>query len=323
MAYKYICNDLYEKLIPEDLKPEILFLSDEQLHKAENEPGLYDFSGAEVFVGQPFFMRPALLSQMPELKWLQCTGAGYDAADAGYIRERGITLTNSRGVMSISIAENAMMNMLFFARMVRQVEEDKRNHYWNMFGQDQWMCQCFTDLYGKTLGVLGYGSIGYQIALRARAFGMNVIAFGLDDIDTSPLSHYYRSMDDIYTILEQSDYVSINLPLLPSTYHLFNDEAFRHMKPNAVLMNLARGPLVDTDALIRALKSGTIAGAACDVFEQEPLPADSPLWDIDNLYISSHKSGMGDSWVGLIGELIVRNLRSYKAGRALENVIRL
>ncbi len=323
MRYRFVCNSLYEHLVPEEKRKDILFLSDEQLRAAEKDPSLFDLSEAEVLISQPFFMNPPLLSLMPKLRFLQSTGAGYDTVDLKYLKERGIAFSNSRGVMSISIAEHAVMNMLFFSRRVRELEDDKKGRRWNMFGQDQWMCQCFTDLYGKTLGILGYGSIGYQIALRAKAFGMNVVAFGLDDADTSPLTRYFRSMDDIYEILEQSDYVSVNLPLLPSTFHLFDDEAFGHMKKNAVLLNLARGGLVDTEALVRALKSGTIAGAACDVFEQEPLPEDSPLWDLDNLFISSHKSGMGDSWQGFIGQLIARNLDNYLTGRPIENLIAL
>lgn len=323
MSYKYICNTLYEYLLPEEQKKDILFLTDEQLHEAEENPGVIDFSAVEVMIGQPFFMRRPLLDQMPKLKWLQDTGAGFDAADCDLIKSRGITLTNSRGVMSCSIAEDVLLKMLFYSRKAREVEQNKKDHHWNMFGQDQWMCKCYTDLYGKTLGILGYGSIGYEIAIRAKSFGMNIIAFGLDNCDDSPLETYYKSTDDINTILERSDYISINLPLLPSTRHLINDQAFERMKPTAMLINVARGPIVDEDALYRALKEHKIAWAACDVFEQEPLPAESPLWDLDNIFITAHKSGMGDSWTHFIGELIVRNLRHYQAGEPLENVIRL
>lgn len=323
MGYKYVCNELYKYLLSPELCEQILFLNDEQFRQAEREPGCFDFSEVEVLVAQPFFMRHPLMDQMPRLKWLQDTGAGFDAADCELIKRRGIILTNSRGVMSRSIAEDVMLKMLFFARKGREVEQNKRDHYWNLFGQDQWMCKCYTDLYGKTLGILGYGSIGYEIAVRAKAFGMNIIAFGLDDCDVTPLTTYYRSTENINTILEQSDYISVNLPLLPSTHHLINDDAFARMKPTAMLINVARGPIVDEEALYRALKEHKIAWAACDVFEQEPLPAESPLWELDNLFITSHKAGMGDSWTIFIGELIERNLHHYLAGEPLENVIKL
>ena len=323
MSYKYVCNKLYQYLLSPELCQQILFLDDTQFRAAEKEPGLYDFSDVEVLIAQPFFMRRPLLDQMPNLKWLQDTGAGFDAADCDLIKERGLTLTNSRGVMSRSIAEDVMLKMLFFSRKAREVEQNKKDHYWNLFGQDQWMCKCYTDLYGKTLGILGYGSIGYEIAIRAKAFGMNIIAFGLDDCDTTPLTTYYKTTEGINTILEQSDYISVNLPLVASTRHIINEDAFSRMKDTAMLINVARGPIVDEDALYHALKEHKIAWAACDVFETEPLPPQSPLWDLDNIFITSHKAGMGDSWTLFIGELIERNMRHYLAGAPLENVIKL
>ena len=323
MGYQYVCNELYQYLLSPELCQKILFLNDAQFRAAEKDPAAFDFSEVEVLICQPFFMRQPLLEQMPKLKWLQDTGAGFDAADCEYIKEHGITLTNSRGVMSRSIAEDVMLKMLFFARKVREVEQNKKDHYWNLFNQDQWMCVCYSDLYGKTLGILGYGSIGYEIAVRAKAFGMNVIAFGLDDCDTTPLTTYYKKTEEIDTILRESDYVSVNLPLLPSTRHIINDHAFEIMKPTSMLINVARGPIVDEQALYSALKERKIACAACDVFEQEPLPEESPLWDLDNIMITSHKSGMGDSWTTLIGQLIERNMHHYLANEPLENVIRL
>lgn len=321
MGYKIICNELYHYLLSPDLCEKILFLTDEQFRNASE-----DFSDVEVMIGQPFFMRKPLLDKMPKLKWLQDTGAGYDAADCDEIKRRKITLTNSRGVMSISIAEDAIFKMLFYARKGRQIEQDKVNHNWNMFNQDQWMCKCYSDLYGKTLGILGFGSIGQEIAKRASAFEMNIIAYDVADLPpsaTSNLSHYYKGNDGFNTVLKESDFISINLPLLPSTKHIINDAAFDLMKPTAMIMNLARGPIVDEEALYRTLKENKIAWAACDVFEQEPLPKESPLWDLNNIFITAHKSGMGDSWTILIGKLIERNLCHYLANEPLENVINL
>lgn len=321
MGYKYVCNELYEYLISDDIKKDILFLTDDQFRDES-----IDLSDVEAMVGQPFLMQKSLLERMPKLKWLQGTGAGYDAADCEEIKRRGITLTNSRGVMSMSIAEDVIFKMLFYARKGREIEMDKKNHHWNMFGQDQWMCICYQDLYGKTLGILGFGSIGQEIAKRAKAFGMRIVAYDVADLPESALSlldHYYKGGDGINSVLEESDFISINLPLLPATRHIINDDAFDHMKPTAMLMNLARGPIVDEEALYRALKEKKIAWAACDVFEKEPLPKESPLWDLDNMFITAHKSGMGDSWTLLIGKLIVRNLKHFMAGEQLENVIRL
>ena len=176
MGYKYVCNELYEYLISDDIKKDILFLTDDQFRDES-----IDLSDVEAMVGQPFLMQKSLLDRMPKLKWLQGTGAGYDAADCEEIKRRGITLTNSRGVMSMSIAEDVIFKMLFYARKGREIEMDKKNHHWNMFGQDQWMCICYQDLYGKTLGILGFGSIGQEIAKRAKAFGMRIVAYDVAD----------------------------------------------------------------------------------------------------------------------------------------------
>ena len=319
MGYGFVCNKLYEYLLPDDLKEEILFLTDDELRAPER----FDFSSARAFIGQPFFMRKPLMDHMPALEWLGGTGAGYDAADCDEIKRRGITLTNSRGVMSRSIAEDVMLKMLFFSRKAREVEQNKRDRKWNSFGQDQWMCRCYCDLFGKTLGILGYGSIGHETAVRAHAFGMRIIAYGRTAKDADLIDEYYTDVEDIDTVLAKSDFVSVNLPLLPSTRHIIDDRAFALMKPTAMLINVARGPIVDGDALYRALKSGTIAWAACDVFEKEPLPCDSPLWELDNIFITSHKAGMGDTWTYFIGRLIESNIRRFKAGETLENVIKL
>ena len=138
MGYKYVCNELYEYLISDDIKKDILFLTDDQFRDES-----IDLSDVEAMVGQPFLMQKSLLDRMPKLKWLQGTGAGYDAADCEEIKRRGITLTNSRGVMSMSIAEDVIFKMLFYARKGREIEMDKKNHHWNMFGQDQWMCPTY------------------------------------------------------------------------------------------------------------------------------------------------------------------------------------
>ena len=318
MGYKYLCNKLYEHLLPDEIKPQILFLDDGEF----GDPS-FDLSETEAAIGQPYLMRRPLLDRMPKLKWIQCTGSGCDAADLGEIKRRGIQLTNSRGVMSRSIAEDVIFKMLFFARKCREVERNKTDHKWNTFGQDQWMCRCYADLYGKTLGILGYGSIGREIAKRARAFGMRIIALGRGGRGDSQLDAYYDGMGELYTILGQSDFVSVNLPLTDETRRLFNDAAFERMKKNSILINVARGAIVDEEALYRALRGGKIAGAACDVFEHEPLPEESPLWDLDNIFITSHKAGMGDTWTAFIGELITRNIERWRRGEPLENAVNL
>ena len=241
----------------------------------------------------------------------------------GEIRRRGLTLTNSRGVMSRSIAEDVLCKILFFTRKVREVEQNKRDHKWNSFGQDQWMCKCYTDIFGKKLGIVGYGSLGHEVAVRAKAFGMDIRAYDIKKYDEQELTECYTDAAGLDKLLRESDFVLLTIPLFDSTFHMINDEVFDKMKPTAMLINVSRGPIVDERALERALREGKIAWAACDVFEQEPLSADSPLWELPNIFITSHKAGMGDTWTYFIGQLMERNIGHYLAGEPLENVINL
>lgn len=317
---KMICNELYRPLIRREYYDEILFLTNEECDR--NGEGR-DLSGVEVAVLQPFYVNKAFLERMPDLKFIQITGAGYDRADVEEVKKRNLVMSNTRGVMSVSIAEDVFAKLLFFARQVRRIEKDKREHVWDMFGQDQWMCSCYDDLYGKTLGIMGFGSIGREIAGRAAAFGMKLCVYDAAEQTDGWIERCFTDPKDLEVFYGLSDYLVICLPLNDTTRHMVGESAFRMMKPSAVLINVARGPLVETEALIKALKQGRIRGAALDVFEQEPLPPTSPLWDVENLYISPHKAGMGDSWKGFIGELIMRNIDNYQSGRTPENVINL
>lgn len=315
---KFLCNKLYEYLFSEEIARQVTFLEDDDFR----DPGR-DFSGAEGVLAQPFLITKDFLDRAPDLKWVQVTGAGYDAADVGEIRRRGLTLTNSRGVMSRSIAEDVLCKILFFTRKVREVEQNKRDHKWNSFGQDQWMCKCYTDIFGKKLGIVGYGSLGHEVAVRAKAFGMDIRAYDIKKYDEQELTECYTDAAGLDKLLRESDFVLLTIPLFDSTFHMINDEVFDKMKPTAMLINVSRGPIVDERALERALREGKIAWAACDVFEQEPLSADSPLWELPNIFITSHKAGMGDTWTYFIGQLMERNIGHYLAGEPLENVINL
>ena len=314
---KFICHELYDYLFTDPaIREQITFLNDAQFRDPTQR-----FYGVEGILAQPFYFQKEILDRAPDVKWLQGTGAGYDAADIDEIRRRGLTLTNSRGVMSISIAEDVFSKMLFYTRRMREVEANKVRHHWGMFGYDQWMCTCHIDLYGKTLGILGYGSLGSEIARRAKAFGMTVQVYDIHPVTSPDVDSSYLGQGGLDMLLSTSDFLVLTLPLTDGTRHMIDDTAFDKMKSTAMFINVARGPIVDEAALCRALQQNKIAWAACDVFETEPLPKDSPLWDLPNIFISSHKAGTGDVWTRLIGELMQRNIRHYNAGEPLENVI--
>lgn len=317
---KIICNSLYKHLIDPSYYTDILFLDNEE---CDRQGEGYDLSEVEMAIMQPFYMNRQFFDRMPGLKIAQITGAGYDRVDVEEVKKRGITLCNTRGVMSVSIAEDVFAKMLFFAREVRRVEQDKKEHVWDMFGQDQWMCSCYDDLYQKTLGIMGYGSIGSEIAKRAKAFGMKVHVYDIREQKDENITKCFVGPERLTEFYGSVDYLVVCIPLNEHTRYMLNEKAFQDMKKKVVLINVARGPLVNTKDLIKALKEGQIKGAALDVFEEEPLPTDSELWEIPNLYLSSHKAGMGDSWKPFIGDLIMRNIDHYNKKEELENVIRL
>lgn len=317
---KIICNSLYQHLIDPKYYEEVSFLDNDA---CEHQGEEYDLSEVEMAVMQPFYFNKEFLDKMPALKVAQITGAGYDRVDVEEVKKRGITLCNTRGVMSVSIAEDVFAKMLFFAREMRRVEEDKKNHVWDMFDQDQWMCTCYDDLYQKTLGIMGYGSIGNEIAKRAEAFGMKVHVYDIMEQTDERITKCFVGENSLPEFYGSVDYLVVCIPLNEHTRHLLGTEAFQTMKDTAVLINVARGPLVDTEALVKALENRQIKGAALDVFEEEPLPKDSELWNKEHLYLSSHKAGMGDSWKPFIGSLIMRNIEHYKKKETLENIIRL
>jgi phosphoglycerate dehydrogenase-like enzyme len=179
------------------------------------------------------------------------------------------------------------------------------------------------EISGTTCGIIGMGAIGGETARRARALGMRVLATrrsitarGEDD-----LAHELLPPSDLGYLLRESDWVVIAAPLTPETRGLIGAEELRQMKPSAVLVNVGRGPIVDEQALIAALRDGVIAGAGLDVFDQEPLPADSPLWDMENVVVTPHFSSGSDHYTTRAADIAADNLRRYLAGEPLRNVV--
>jgi phosphoglycerate dehydrogenase-like enzyme len=278
--------------------------------------------GIEIFIGQPYFVKKNLLDKLPDLKWVQITGAGYDRVDVECLKERKIVLTNTRDVMSISIAEDVFSKMLFFTRRMREFESARKDRIWESFGSNQWMSTIYFDLYGKTLGIVGDGSIAGEIAIRAKAFGMIVIAYGRTDKKNPDFHEFVSGKEGLTKLAKNSDVIVIAIPHTPQTDRLIDREFFQSVKSGCIFINVARGGIIEEKSLIQAIKEKNLY-AALDVFEKEPLLKESELWDLNNVYITSHKSGAGDSWVVFLKELIAGNLSSYQAGLPLKNQIPL
>ena len=222
-----------------------------------------------------------VIENAPNLKVIGRAGVGLDNIDLEAAKERGIEVVNSPGASSRSVAELALALMFNVARKIAFADRKMREGVWA-----KKQCMGF-ELEGKTLGIVGFGRIGYQIAKIAKAMGMNLLLY-------DPYPNFQRAEEvggkfvELEELLKESDVVTLHVPLLDSTYHLINEERLRLMKPTAILINAARGPIIDTDALVKALREGWIAGAALDVFEEEPLPKGHPLTELDNVVLTPH-----------------------------------
>jgi D-3-phosphoglycerate dehydrogenase len=216
------------------------------------------------------------------LRVLSRLGVGYDGIDVKAATARGIIVTNGAGVNRHSVAELVFALMLCCARKLAENFSELR--------RGGWMRQLGMELAGKTLGIVGFGTIGKEVAQRADAFEMRLLAYDL--VQDLPSAEAHRvTFVSLEQLLRESDFVSLHIFLNDKNRHIINAERLSLMQPTAFLINTSRGGIVDTTALCRALTEKRIAGAALDVFEEEPLPADSPLRKLDNVYLSPHIGG--------------------------------
>ena len=230
-----------------------------------------------------------VIAAAPKLKVLSKWGTGIDSLDQVAAREHGVAIRNTPNAFSEPVADTVLGYMLCFARNLPFMDGQMKSGIWDKI-PGRALREC-------TLGVVGVGNVGKAVIRRAYGFGIRIL--GTDPIRPPQefLDQYGVTMVDQATLLAEADFVSINCDLNPTSAHLMNDATFAQMKPNAVLINTARGPIVDEQALIRALQAGKIAGAGLDVFEDEPLPADSPLRQMPNVLIAPHNSNSSpEAW---------------------------
>lgn len=271
---------------------------------------------AEAEVMQTGWWSDEVLRAAPRLKWVQNGGAGVERFMSPEFIASSIILTNAQGVYAIPIADHVMAFVLHFARGFGYFMEKQREQKWADWGERN-----LDELNEKTLGIIGLGGIGSEVAKRAKGFGMRVIATRRRPEKGSDYADEVRGDDSLDWVLAESDYVAICAPLTNRTRHLIGEEQLRAMKPTAYLINIARGGLIDENALCKALKEGDIAGAGLDVFAQEPLPADSRLWELPNLMITPHRAGDSPRSHERFMELFCENLRRYLAGEPLLNLV--
>ena len=252
------------------------------------------------------------------IKWIHCDHSGLNESAREEIFRRGLIVTGSAGRSAPVLAEHAMFFALSLIYHAHAMHDAQRAHIWRGAGdyaQDR-------GLYGKTMGIIGLGNTGRELAQRAKQFYMNVLAYDRLDIEKPEHVDKFYCMDHgdtIEPLLRDSDILVLCCRLSDETYHLIDANAFQRMKKSALLINIARGPVVDSVALEQALKHGIIAGAGSDVFEQEPLDEESPLWDLPNMIITPHCTPEMPDMTARCLDIICENIRRYRADEPLQN----
>ena len=276
-------------------------------------------AGAEIVIG--WSLRPEQLAPAKKLRWIHSPAAAVHQLLFPELIDSDIVLTNGREVNGPVVAEHVIALILALAKNLPQAMILQTRREW---GQEiMWNSSPRPrEVAGATLGLVGLGSIGARVAQHASALGMRVIAVREDPAKPKPEGvGTVLAGNQIDELVAQSDYIALTVPVTPATRGLMNSQRFARMKPAACLINVGRGPLVDESALFHALHTKSIGGAALDVFEQEPLPADSPLWSLENLLITPHTAGLTEKLWERQYDLIADNLRRYLEGKPLRAVV--
>jgi phosphoglycerate dehydrogenase-like enzyme len=253
-----------------------------------------------------------LVPHAPRLRWIQSSSAGVEDLAQPVLREHGVVLTNAAGVFDRGLAESVLGFLLAFSA---RILEDARAE------PGDWSPGGVRLLSGSTALIVGAGSIGTETARLLRSAGLRVRGIARAARPADDAFEAIRGADDLHEELAVADHVVNVLPSTPATRHRFDAAAFAAMRPSALFVNIGRGTTVDEAALVDALERGVIAGAALDVFEVEPLPADSPLWRMPNVLISPHRAGDHEGWEADVVALFVDNLRRFVTGEPLRNVV--
>ena len=251
------------------------------------------------------------------LKWIHRGAAGVEDLITPTLLDSDIILTNSSGVHATNIAEHVLACMLAFARRLPKLLGMQRNHVW----EGRKIVGVF-ELGGQTMALAGLGEIGQAVATRAQALGMSTIGVRRNPELPRPNGvDTLLSLERWHEALGSAHHVVNSLPLTPATRGYFDAAAFEAMRPGAYFYNVGRGKTVDTEALVAALEKGKLAGAALDVTDPEPLPGNSPLWDMPNVIITGHTAGKTPNMWPRVFKLVETNLRRYQAGDPLVNVV--
>jgi len=285
---------------------------------SENKEHLKSLIGeAEILV--TLSLKKEMFKQAKKLKWIHFGLAGVDRSLFPELLKSKVLITSSKGIHQETVAEHAMGLILAFAKGIGASIKAQTKREWI---QRELIDKRIT-LKGKVLGIIGLGNIGLELAKESKAFGMKVIALK----NKIKKGEKYKSVDKLFgkeklkEVLSQSDFVVLLAPLTEETYHMIGEQELKWMKKDAYLINVGRGPVLDEQALISALKNNTIRGAALDVFENEPLDSNSLLYDFENVIITPHIAGSMPDYYVRVGEIFKKNLERYFSGKKLINLV--
>jgi phosphoglycerate dehydrogenase-like enzyme len=256
-----------------------------------------------------------LSERAPRLRWIQASGAGVEQFAKAQVARDRVILTNCAGVSAPSMAEWVIGRLLQIWKRFRDADDSQRRHHFRRsYGRT---------FAGSTIGIIGLGHIGREVALRARALGCRTLGLrrSARPGDVSEDVDVLYPPDGLHAMLAECDAVLISAPSTPETHHLFDAETLAAIPRHAVLVNVARGDLIDERELARVMREEPLAAAVLDVFDPEPLDPGSPLWDLPNVYLSAHSSISLDHYIDDVFDVFYDNLERYLAGRELRNVV--
>jgi phosphoglycerate dehydrogenase-like enzyme len=256
-----------------------------------------------------------ILESAPRLEWIHAMYAGLDRSLFPELVASPVPLTNGSGVFSQSLGEFVMLGILYFAKDVIRMNRAKAEHRWDVYDK--------VEIRKQTVGIVAHGDIGRAVSSRAKSLSMRVLAQRRNSAPRAGDEFVDRvyGVDGLHAMLPECDYVVVTAPLTPETTGMIGKREFELMKPTAVILNVGRGPVIDEAAMLEALKTTRIRGAALDVFDVEPLPADSPFWDLDNVLLSSHSADHVDGWVEDAVMFFVEQFSRWRNGEALKNIV--
>ncbi len=269
---------------------------------------LFNWSGSKPDVRR-------IMEQAPRLEWIHAMYAGLDRSLFPELVDSPIPLTNGSGVFSQSLGEFILLGMLYFAKDIPRRMQAKAAHRWEVFDNKE--------ISRQTVGIVAHGDIGRAVAWRAKALGMRVLASRRNPSPRAGDEHVDRvyGAAELHAMLPECDYVAVTAPLTEETRGLIGRREFELMKPEAVILNVGRGPVIDETAMIDALRTNRIRGAALDVFDVEPLPPDHPLWSLENVLISAHCADHVEGWVESAVVFFLEQFARWRKGEPLRNVV--